>query len=82
VKGDLEKFREFIERTGHETGAWRGRVEGGETTSTGSGSSGAPGIGSRGSDHGVRETTGYFGGPATGSGSAGYRSDAEPEFRG
>jgi uncharacterized membrane protein len=26
VKGDLERFREFIERRGAETGAWRGDV--------------------------------------------------------
>jgi hypothetical protein len=27
VKGDLERFKEFIENRGHETGAWRGAVE-------------------------------------------------------
>jgi uncharacterized membrane protein len=27
VKGDMERFKEFIERRGTETGAWRGRVE-------------------------------------------------------
>jgi uncharacterized membrane protein len=27
VKGDLERFKEFIERRGRETGAWRGEVE-------------------------------------------------------
>ena len=27
VKGDLERFKEFIESRGTETGAWRGRVE-------------------------------------------------------
>ena len=27
VKGDLERFKEFIERRGAETGAWRGEVE-------------------------------------------------------
>jgi hypothetical protein len=27
VKGDLERFREFIESRGTETGAWRGDVE-------------------------------------------------------
>ena len=30
VKGDLERFTEFIERRGRETGAWRGRIEHGE----------------------------------------------------
>ena len=29
VKGDLEKFKEFIESRGSETGAWRGDVEAG-----------------------------------------------------
>jgi uncharacterized membrane protein len=27
VKGDLERFKEFIEKRGDETGAWRGEVE-------------------------------------------------------
>src|ERR671937_289689 len=30
VKGDLERFKEFIERRGRETGAWRGEIEHGE----------------------------------------------------
>ncbi len=30
VKGDLERFKEFIESRGQETGAWRGEVEQGE----------------------------------------------------
>jgi uncharacterized membrane protein len=30
VKGDLERFREFVESRGTETGAWRGEVVGGE----------------------------------------------------
>ena len=33
VKGDLERFKEFIERRGQETGAWRGQVEQGEVVS-------------------------------------------------
>jgi uncharacterized membrane protein len=32
VKGDLERFKVFIEAHGHETGAWRGEVHGGERT--------------------------------------------------
>ena len=31
VKGDLERFKELIERRGTETGAWRGEVEQGQT---------------------------------------------------
>lgn len=27
VKGDLERFKEFIESRGHESGAWRGEVK-------------------------------------------------------
>jgi len=27
VKGDLERFKEYIEQRGSETGAWRGKVE-------------------------------------------------------
>ena len=27
VKGDMERFKEFIERRGTETGAWRGRID-------------------------------------------------------
>jgi uncharacterized membrane protein len=26
AKGDLKRFKEFIEKRGHETGAWRGRI--------------------------------------------------------
>ncbi|MEU2335418.1 SRPBCC family protein [Streptomyces sp. NPDC006654] len=31
VKGDLRRFKEFIEQRGAESGAWRGRVRPGET---------------------------------------------------
>jgi hypothetical protein len=30
VKGDLERFKEFVESRGTETGAWRGEVEQGD----------------------------------------------------
>ena len=30
VKGDLERFQEYVESRGRETGAWRGEVEQGE----------------------------------------------------
>ena len=26
VEGDLERFKEFIERRGRETGSWRGQI--------------------------------------------------------
>jgi uncharacterized membrane protein len=32
VQGDLERFKEFIESRGQESGAWRGEVHGGERT--------------------------------------------------
>lgn len=34
VKGDLERFKTFIEERGAATGAWRGRVEQGESGSS------------------------------------------------
>ena len=30
IEGDLRRFKEFIEDEGYETGAWRGRVQGGQ----------------------------------------------------
>lgn len=30
VKGDLERFKDFIERRGTETGGWRGEIESGQ----------------------------------------------------
>jgi hypothetical protein len=32
VRGDLERFKEFLESRGVETGAWRGTVEQGSAT--------------------------------------------------
>ena len=32
VDGDLKRFKEFIERQGHETGAWRGAIHGSTVT--------------------------------------------------
>ncbi len=32
VQGDLERFKEFIESRGRETGAWRGEIKQGTTT--------------------------------------------------
>jgi uncharacterized membrane protein len=32
VKGDLKRFKEFIESHGTETGAWRGEIHGGQTS--------------------------------------------------
>lgn len=65
VRADLERFREFIERRGQATGAWRGEVDdgrvegdtsGGAATMTGSGS-GRSGSSTTGSGAG----TGYGG---------------------
>lgn len=30
VDGDLKRFKEFIEKRGHETGAWRGKIQAGQ----------------------------------------------------
>ena len=35
VQGDLERFKEFIESRGGETGAWRGEIHGGRSTGQG-----------------------------------------------
>ncbi len=35
VKGDLRRFKDFIESRGSETGSWRGEVHGGTRTDTG-----------------------------------------------
>ena len=35
VKGDLERFKEFIERRGRETGAWRGGIQHGQVSRPG-----------------------------------------------
>ena len=35
IEHDLEKFKELLEETGHETGAWRGRVERGDVVKDG-----------------------------------------------
>jgi uncharacterized membrane protein len=41
VKGDLERFREFIESRGQATGAWRGEVDDGRVETGGSGMAGS-----------------------------------------
>lgn len=43
VRGDLERFRDFISSRGYETGAWRGVVRGGAAEETESSGSVAPG---------------------------------------
>lgn len=49
VKGDLERFKSFIEERGAATGAWRGTVEQGEGGSGGaSGASGSSGTSTQG----------------------------------
>jgi uncharacterized membrane protein len=35
VKGDLERFKEFIEHRGRETGAWRGEIHHGQVSKPG-----------------------------------------------
>ena len=32
VQGDLNRFKEFIESRGSETGAWRGEIQGGKVS--------------------------------------------------
>lgn len=47
VKGDLERFRDFIERRGSATGSWRGEVEQNDVTGSRSRSDTGVGIGDR-----------------------------------
>jgi uncharacterized membrane protein len=35
VEGDLQRFKDFIESHGHETGAWRGRIRSGRSEQPG-----------------------------------------------
>ena len=34
VQGDLDRFKEFLEKRGSETGGWRGEIHGGEVKSS------------------------------------------------
>ncbi len=45
VQGDLERFKDFIESRGRESGAWRGEIHGGKEHSPGSSRSGGSGMG-------------------------------------
>ncbi len=43
VQGDLERFKEFIESRGRETGSWRGEIHGGQTRPGATPGMGTPG---------------------------------------
>jgi len=58
VKGDLDRFKEFIESRGQETGAWRGQVRAGQETGASAG---------HGSDAGSMGHSGGSGAYGTGS---------------
>ena len=66
ASGNLQRFKQFIERRGVETGAWRGTVSGGQERGIGIGSSG---MGSTGSGDGSS-----LGGSGMGAGSGRGRS--------
>ncbi|MFD7965854.1 SRPBCC family protein [Streptomyces zaomyceticus] len=68
VKGDLKRFKGFIEDHGHETGAWRGRVQPSDSA-TGPLGGGTP----TPSDAPVREAPGTMGAPGPTSTSPGTR---------
>jgi uncharacterized membrane protein len=34
IQGDLERFKEFIQKRGQETGAWRGEISSGQVNKT------------------------------------------------
>ena len=64
AKSDLEKFKTFIESRGHETGAWRGEVEGqagtpgAEAAASSEGDSGKAGISVKAAAAGVAAVAG------------------------
>lgn len=70
VEGDLERFKEFVETRGAETGAWRGEIRPGSSSMSGtSGSTAAMGSGSSPSTSTTGSTTGGYGsGTGTSSG--------------
>ena len=75
IEGDLERFKEFIETRGVESGAWRGQVRDGEANPAGSGSMpGMPETTSRGSLGDSGTSMGYGGSGAAGQGGADYGS--------
>jgi uncharacterized membrane protein len=61
VQGDLNRFKEFVETRGAETGAWRGEISHGQTQAPGSGT------GSTGMDTAPRPPEGTQGRPGYGS---------------
>ncbi|RPH35035.1 SRPBCC family protein [bacterium] len=77
VQGDLERFKEFIESRGAESGAWRGEIRGGQQTTRGGtgtpGSTGGPSTGgpSTGGSNAPRGGSPGTGGTSTGRGSTG-----------
>lgn len=69
VEGDLQRFKEFIESRGAESGAWRGEIHGGQqTTRGGTGTTGGSSTGGTNAPRGGAPGTG---GTSTGRGSAG-----------
>ena len=84
VEGDLERFKEFIESRGAESGAWRGEIHGGQQTKRGgtgpsgskggSSSSGMGGSSSTGGTNAPRGNAPGTGGTSTGRGSTGSMS--------
>src|SRR5947209_7671622 len=79
VKGDLERFKKFIEGRNSPTGAWRGEVEGGQVSGETSGSSSMmdrelAGTGSMATTGTGRDLGGDFG-PGTGTSARGGRGD-------
>ena len=76
VKGDLDRFRDFMERRGSATGSWRGEVE--QRDTTGSGPLGGAGLGERelsGAGSMGTSRTGMPGDYGTGTGTGGATAD-------
>ena len=74
AQSDLEKFKEFIESQGAETGAWRGTVSGG--SAAGEGPGGASGsVGAEGGTGDVRRGAARIGGGRLDRGWNAHRDD-------
>jgi carbon monoxide dehydrogenase subunit G len=74
VKGDLERFKKFIEERGSATGAWRGEVEGGRAAPGTKGTAGASMTSSASSSLGSASSAAITSDPESGRMASGYGS--------
>lgn len=73
VEGDLERFKDFVESRGQETGAWRGQIHGGDVSGKGSTMAG---LGNVDSGTGSLSSSSDIGSSSTGSSTGSRGSSA------